>query len=306
MYRPPDLGTNDNTRDEFVELHNITAAPVPLFDPVNPANTWRLRDAVDFDFPLNLTIAPRGTVLVVSFDPAKDAAARAAFEAKYGTGLLLFGPYAGKLDNSTDSVELYRPDPPQTLPGPDLGFVPYVLVDRVKYSDGSPWPPAADGTGPSLQRTQVSAHGNDPANWVALTFTPGQVPNPGGGDTDNDGLPDDWEMANGLTVGANDAAIDGDQDGMTNLQEYLAGTDPRNALSSFRIEALETGAQVLLRFTAQADKSYSVQVRTDLAAGDWQTLTTVPAQPAARPVEVSDPATGEAARYYRILTPATP
>src|SRR4029079_11015318 len=35
MYHPPDLGTNDNTRDEFIELRNITTAPVALFDGTN-------------------------------------------------------------------------------------------------------------------------------------------------------------------------------------------------------------------------------------------------------------------------------
>ncbi|HMJ89161.1 MAG TPA: lamin tail domain-containing protein, partial [Candidatus Acidoferrum sp.] len=32
MYHPPEIGTNDNTRDEFVELRNITTAAVPLYD----------------------------------------------------------------------------------------------------------------------------------------------------------------------------------------------------------------------------------------------------------------------------------
>jgi len=47
-------------------------------------------------------------------------------------------------------------------------------------------------------------------------------------DTDNDGMLDSWETANGLTVGINDSALDADNDTFTNLQEYQANTDPQD------------------------------------------------------------------------------
>jgi len=50
------------------------------------------------------------------------------------------------------------------------------------------------------------------------------------GDDDGDGLPDDWELSNGLDpLDPADAAKDDDGDGITNLDEYLAGTDPGDA-----------------------------------------------------------------------------
>jgi len=45
-------------------------------------------------------------------------------------------------------------------------------------------------------------------------------------DTDNDGMPDNWETANGLDPDTPDDQEDGDNDGLTNFEEYTAGTDP--------------------------------------------------------------------------------
>jgi len=51
-------------------------------------------------------------------------------------------------------------------------------------------------------------------------------------DTDDDGMPDGWEVDNGLepddSTGVNGADWDRDLDGWTNLQEYRRGTDPND------------------------------------------------------------------------------
>jgi hypothetical protein len=47
-------------------------------------------------------------------------------------------------------------------------------------------------------------------------------------DTDGDGLPDTWERRSGLNPNdASDAAVDSDNDGYTNVEEFLNDTDPR-------------------------------------------------------------------------------
>lgn len=98
------------------------------------------------------------------------------------------------------------------------------------------------------------------------------------GDADGDGLPDDWEDVNGLSSsdGA-DALQDPDHDGMTSLQEFLAGTDPSNPESVLRAEIFR-GESLQLMFPAAADHSYSVQFTESLADPVWQTMTNVSPQ----------------------------
>lgn len=47
-------------------------------------------------------------------------------------------------------------------------------------------------------------------------------------DSDLDAMPDEWEIKHGLNPNADDASQDTDADGFTNLEEYQAGTDPRD------------------------------------------------------------------------------
>jgi hypothetical protein len=57
-------------------------------------------------------------------------------------------------------------------------------------------------------------------------------------DTDTDGLPDDWELQYFGSTATTTGTADHDGDGYTDLQEFIAGTDPTNALSQLRILSL--------------------------------------------------------------------
>jgi hypothetical protein len=177
MYDPaPNSGTNNDNLDEFVELRNITAHPVQLFDPNYPTNTWQISGGIDFTFPANLVLSSDEQMLLVNFDPVHQPEQVAEFRGRYGisTNTLLVGPYGGALGNSGDQVRLFKPDPPEAAASPNPGFVPYVLVDEVDYGTVVPWPDNTRATGLSLQRIDSGLYGNDPINWLAALPNPGQ------------------------------------------------------------------------------------------------------------------------------------
>jgi hypothetical protein len=162
---------------EFVELFNPGPQPVDL-------SHWRLNRAVDFSFAADSILAAGQGTLVVSFDPIAEPSKAEAFRGYFDVpaDVALHGPYQGVLDNGGENVELDRPEDPLQL---GLG---YVLVDRVRYDDATPWPPSADGLGDSLQRTAAEAYGNLAASWTAQLPTPGRAPLAGvPGDLNGDG-----------------------------------------------------------------------------------------------------------------------
>ena len=78
-------------------------------------------------------------------------------------------------------------------------------------------------------RTGTATHGrngiittpDDVSGWPTLQVA--EAPQ----DSDNDGMPDEWELKFKLNAqDASDAAQDHDKDGYTNVEEYLNGTDP--------------------------------------------------------------------------------
>ena len=302
LYHPPG-GTNGS--DEFIELRNNIDIAVPLYDPAFPTNRWKLGGGVDFTFPSGVSLAAGAYLLVVDFDPA-NAVALAAFRARYGISVPVYGPFTGSLDNDEDSVALYRPDAPQPPTAPDAGFVPYVIADRVSYTDDAPWPiGAVDGGGLSLQRDAPHLYGNEPLNWIEASPTPGTDNSTASPDTDGDGIPDWAEDLMALDRNdPTDAGLDPDGDGLTNFQEFLAGTDHRDSTSALKFEVITIGSDVTLTFQAVANKSYSVLYKNSLADPQWIKLADVPASTITEVVELTGLLVEGSTRFYRLVTPA--
>ena len=80
-----------------------------------------------------------------------------------------------------------------------------------------------------------------------------------------DGIPNGWKQQYGLDpFDPSVANADPDGDGMSNLQEYLAGTDPTSSASAFRIiGVVETGSDIVVTWMTGTGKNNALQ-----AAGD--------------------------------------
>jgi hypothetical protein len=89
--------------------------------------------------------------------------------------------------------------------------------------------------------------------------------------------------------------------------EYYAGTDPNDPESVFESVVARVGADVVIRFIAEANKTYTVQFKNSLAEPTWQKLLDIASDPAPRNLEIIDPGVaGHPTRFYHVVTPIQP
>ena len=128
---------------EYVELFNRAANFT--FD----LSGWRI-NGLGYTFPEGATIGPRAYLVLT-----KD---RIAFANAYGGTVPVFDQFPGQLQASGETLTLIQPG---ATPAQDL------VVDKVRYDSSLPWPPAADGTGSSLQLFDSGQDNSRVGNWFA-------------------------------------------------------------------------------------------------------------------------------------------
>jgi len=152
QYKPAGSG------GEFIELANPGSTAVDI-------SGWTI-DAIGLTVQAGTVIPAGGRVVFVENDKAFRAA-------HTGANRFVGGQYTGALSNSGETLELKQGSR---------------VVDTVTYSNTSPWPAAANGTGPSLELISPTADNSMAINWRAESKTGGTpgLPNTpasaGGGD----------------------------------------------------------------------------------------------------------------------------
>ena len=158
---------------EYIELKNVGQTTLDLTE-------IRFTKGVDFDFAGSaITSLAPGSYVVIARNVA-------GFESRYGAGLPVAGAYApDSLSNGGENVK--------------LSFGQGSAIHDFVYDDSSPWPEAADGSGPSLVLILPETrpdHGIA-TNWRASS----DAGNPGSSDASSfSGDPNADENDNGLSA----------------------------------------------------------------------------------------------------------
>jgi hypothetical protein len=187
-----------------------------------------------------------------------------------------------------------------------LGSLPITTIESDStngfFSFTAPATPGVTNSYRAVVRNAANPNPGVPSNFAAIVTA---------ADFDGDGIADPWETSMGMsTNNPADALQDFDGDGMRNFDEYVAGTNPNDAMSYLKVSNGSTPGSPLstyrLEFNAVAGRTYSILGSTNLAA-PWVRVTDIVATPTDRVVEVFDSVpSGTARRQYRLVTPRLP
>jgi Tol biopolymer transport system component len=166
-------------------------------------------------------------------------------------------------------------------------------------ANASVWQPvlAADGRTVvfhSVASDLVAGDYNDKSDIFVLKL--------GGADTDGDGMDDDWEVAYFGNLSRNGSG-DFDGDGASDLAEFLAGTDPTNSGSVFRVLTVTPagGGSTQLIWSGNPARNYRAEFKDDLGAANWTALSGAISWNGSTGSIIDTTAANSTHRYYRVV-----
>jgi hypothetical protein len=170
-------GTIPQPNDEYVELRNLTDQSVFTRDTSFFNSAWKLTGDVEFLFPPEAVVPPKGMVVIVSFDPATHPDQLESFRVRWNippTAMIL-GPYSGSLNHGGGTLRLIQPFSISVIEATGESIISERIVDEVAFDDEAGWPALADGQGASLHRRSLAPLAPSPSDWQAAAPSPGRV-----------------------------------------------------------------------------------------------------------------------------------
>ncbi|WP_372806936.1 PKD domain-containing protein, partial [Pontiella sp.] len=116
-------------------------------------------------------------------------------------------------------------------------------------------------------------------------------------DTDGDGIEDDWEWAVFKSLETADEETDFDQDGQSDLAEYLSGTDALDAGSRMAFTGIHSA---MVRWASEPNRIYAIDTTTSLVSTAFAPLATNLVSTPPENTYTDLTASAESAKFYRI------
>ena len=259
-----------NNHFEYLQLTNISDHTIQLYNDTL-ARAWRIA-GVDFNFAPETTLAAGQSIYLI--EPAINSE---DFRLMKGIdeSVQIFN-FAGKLDNSGERLEIKKPVPSYYNDNDSL-IIPYIVTEAVRFNDKSPWP-EADGNGNVLQRIDINAYANDPANWMAvpagmsienyiLSSATIGVPFNHQFDVSGGIAPFIWNIENGLlpdglSLNGSNGTIYGipTESGSFNFKLAVSDQTGISAQTTFNIEVFENTSALAINDTVRTNENINVNI----------------------------------------------
>ena len=123
-------------------------------------------------------------------------------------------------------------------------------------------------------------------------------------DMDNDGLTDTWERANFGSLAGTDGSTDGDHDGRTDREEFIADTDPTDIDSYLWVDVapVDSTTQKIF-FPTSFNRTYQIESSTDLILPFTPITFPIPGEGGLMSMDVPVPSADQRT-YYRVSVSA--